>query len=409
MLSAGYATGRVSGDAETGGLVGLTELPGGVTDGYWDTETSGRPLAEGAVATSGQGQSTSALQAPADYAGLYAAWDVDVDGAGVADAPWHFGTDVQYPALLPDVDGDGRSTWEEMGYQLRTGPAVTAAPGGAPPQVVLTWPAVDASAWTPSPAVTYTVYREAGGAVETVASVVGGPRYADRGVEPGGVYRYQVAAAVDGGESVRSALVRAEVPCAYTVSPLHRDVLWPAGTGEVLVTTGSTCGWTAASESGFLALTAGASGTGSGTVTYAVAANAGGPRTGSLLVAGERVTVFQASPTVFTDQPIERGVTPVRAIHFLELRARIDALRAGAGLPAYPWTDAALTPGVTPIEGVHLAELRAALSKLHTAAGRPAPPYTDAAITTGATAIRAMHLMELRAAVAALEAARLPT
>ena len=89
------------------------------------------------------------------------------------------------------------------------------------------------------------------------------------------------------------------------MTPLHRDVLWPAGTGTVEVTTGSTCGWTAASESAFLTVTAGASGTGSGTVTYAVAANAGGPRTGSLLVAGRRVTVFQASPTVFTDHPIE--------------------------------------------------------------------------------------------------------
>ena len=48
-----------------------------------------------------------------------------------------------------------------------------------------------------------------------------------------------------------------------------------------------------------------------------------------LTVAGRRVTVYQASPTVFTDHPIERGVTPVKAIHFLELRARIDALRVG--------------------------------------------------------------------------------
>ena len=137
VLSAGYATGRVSGDAETGGLVGLTELPGRVTDGYWDTETSGRPLAEGAAATSGQGQSTSALQAPADYAGLYAAWDVDVDGDGVADAPWHFGTDVQYPALLPDVDGDGAVDVGRDGVSAPDGPGgdggagVASGAGGA--------------------------------------------------------------------------------------------------------------------------------------------------------------------------------------------------------------------------------------------------------------------------------------
>ena len=212
-------------------------------------------------------------------------------------------------------------------------------------------------------------------------------------------YEYQV----DRGEGARSSLVPAQVPCAYTVTPSHRDVLWPAGTGEVRVTTSSTCAWTAASESVFLAVTSGAAGTGSGTVTWAVAGNAGGPRTGSLVVAGERVTVFQASPTEFTDHPIDRGVTPVRAIHFLELRARVDALRMGAGLPGSGWTDPVLVPGVTPIKRVHLAELRTALLEVYVAAGRPAPIYSTRALTPGTTVIAAVDMMEVRAAVSALD------
>ncbi len=192
-------------------------------------------------------------------------------------------------------------------------------------------------------------------------------------------------------------------PCAYAVTPPHRDVLWTAGTGQVTVTTGPGCAWTAASESAFLTVTDGAMGRGPGTVRYAVAANAGGPRRGALAVAGRRVTVYQASPTAFTDHPVVRGVTPVRAIHFRELRARIDALRAAAGRPPFRWTDPALTPGVTPIRGVHVTELRAALAEAYSAAGRPAPVYTDPVMTAGATAIRAAHLMELRGAVAALE------
>ena len=32
-------------------------------------------------------------------------------------------------------------------------------------------------------------------------------------------------------------------------------------------------------------------------------------------------------------------MTPVRAIHFLELRARIDALRVGTGLPGFGLRD----------------------------------------------------------------------
>ncbi len=115
------------------------------------------------------------------------------------------------------------------------------------------------------------------------------------------------------------------------------------------------------------------------------------------------VTVHQASPTAFTDHPLERGATPIRAIHFLELRARIDALRTAAGRPAFRWTDPVLTPGVTPIRRVHLTELRAALAEAYAAAGRAAPVYTDPLVTAAATAIRAVHLMELRAAVAALE------
>ena len=395
VVLAGYATGRVSGAAETGGLVGVTELPGRVTAGYWDTDTSGR-----SAGGAGRGQSTTALQAPTGYAGLYQAWNVDVDGDGVADAPWHFGTDVQYPALSLDADGDGRSTWQGVGRQLRAGPTVTAVPAVDPVQVALTWTAVDGGEWTPAPAVSYTVYRESDGTVETSAAGVRGLGYVDRDVDSGTAYTYQVAAAVDGGESVRSALVTAELPCAYRVTPLHRDVLWPASTEQVAVATGPSCAWTAASESGFLTVTSGATGKGPGTATVAVAPNAGGQRTGALLVAGHRVTLYQASATEFTDHPLERGVTPVRAIHFLELRARIDALRAGAGLPAFGWTDPTLIPGITPIKAVHVTELRTALAEVYVASGRPAPGYPDTAVA-GGTGIRAAHLMELRAAVAA--------
>ena len=403
-LAAGYATGRVSGDAETGGLTGATEPPGTVTAGYWDMDTSGR-----AAGPAGLGQSTTALQGPTGYAGLYAAWNMDVDGDGVADAPWHFGTEAQYPALSLDVDGDGRATWQEAGRQLRAGPVVTAAPRAGSAEVTLTWTPVDATGWTPSPAVTYTVHRAAAAGVETVAQGVRGTRHVDRSAQPGSTYTYQVAAVVDGGEAARSSLVAVEVPCAFTVTPLHRDVLWTAATYEVTVATGSTCGWTAASESAFLTVTGAATGTGSGTVAYAVAVNEGGPRTGAMLVASQRMTVYQASPTVFTDHPIEPGVTPVKAIHFLELRARIDVLRRRAGLSAFGWTDPVLIPGVTPVRRVHLTELRTALAGAYVATGQSTPAWSGTTATAGATVIEAAHLMELRVAVLALAATRPPT
>ena len=121
------------------------------------------------------------------------------------------------------------------------------------------------------------------------------------------------------------------------------------------------------------------------------------------LSATQAFTVTVASRSPFTDDPIVAGVTPVRAVHFTELRAHIDALRAEAGLGLFRWTDPVLRAGVTPVRLVHLLELREALGAAYTAAARAAPRWTDAPPTAGTTPIRAAHLTELRAAVVALE------
>ena len=137
---------------------------------------------------------------------------------------------------------------------------------------------------------------------------------------------------------------------------------------------------------------------GTGTATVSVTATDGD---GSNTAATQSFTVTVVAP--FTDHSIVPGETPVRAIHFSELRSRIDALRTRAGLAAYGWTDPVLTARVTPVRLVHLLELRSALAGAYAAAGRQAPSWTDAGPAAGATPIRAVHLMELRAAVAALE------
>ena len=115
------------------------------------------------------------------------------------------------------------------------------------------------------------------------------------------------------------------------------------------------------------------------------------------------VTVSTTVSGSFTDDPLQPGVTPVKAVHFTELRTRIDALRSPAGLPRFSWTDPVLRAGVTPVRRVHLLELRSALSEAYQAAGRSAPRWTDASQAVGSTPIRAAHLTELRAAVLALE------
>ena len=116
------------------------------------------------------------------------------------------------------------------------------------------------------------------------------------------------------------------------------------------------------------------------------------------------VTVGNSRPGApFTDDPIRPGVTTVKAIHFRELRDRIDSLRNAAGLAPFRWTDPVLRARVTPVRLAHLLDLRTALDGAFTAAGRAAPIWTDASPRAGTTPIRAGHLMELRAAVVALE------
>ena len=226
-----------------------------VTASYWDTETSGLTRGGG-----GAGRTTAALQEPTGYTGPYAAWDVDVDGDGVSDAPWDFGAPGAYPALSVDADGDGAATWRELGLQGRTFPRVPASGAGA----------------------------------------------------------------ASDGAAARS--------------------------------------------------------------------RAGG----------------RAAPAAFTDDPLVPGVTPVRAVHLLELRSRIDWLRRRAGLPAFAWTDAKVVPGVTPARAAHLTELRSALGEAYAAAGRPAPGLFGRAGDGGDDGHAGVQLQELRRAVAALEGGARP-
>ena len=117
-----------------------------------------------------------------------------------------------------------------------------------------------------------------------------------------------------------------------------------------------------------------------------------------------------STPTVpspaFTDDPIVAGVTVLRAVHIMELRARIDALRLRFGLVAMAWTDTTLASA--PVRAVHLQELREALLGATDAAflqGRSVtrPVFADSPLTPAGSPIRAVHIQQLRAAVVALE------
>ena len=193
-----YATGRVVGKDNVGGLVGIVPSDSPITASYWDTATSGWTSG-----SHGTGQTTTDLQTPTGYSGIYADWNVD--RGGTTDDPWDFGTSSQYPALAVDFDGNGDATWQEFGHQLRAGPplTVTTTTTGL---MTLNWDAVTPH-WTAPPAVTYTVYRNTGLIVEAVAEALPDPAYTDLAVYRRITYTYQVAAVVNGGEATWSGLV----------------------------------------------------------------------------------------------------------------------------------------------------------------------------------------------------------
>ena len=121
------------------------------------------------------------------------------------------------------------------------------------------------------------------------------------------------------------------------------------------------------------------------------------------LSAMQQFAVAVVVSSTFTDHPLRLGTTPIKAVHFHELRERIVALRVRSGLPVVGWTDPTLVAGVTPVKRVHLTELRSALDAAYDAVRRPRPAYTDAVVAAGVTAVKAAHIMELRSAVLLLE------
>ncbi len=196
-IAGSYAVGTVSGNSHVGGVVGNNS--GRTISGYYyDSDVFGRVRAGG--------KSTAELTAPTGYTGIYAGWNLDLDNADGdgddstgGDDPWHFGTADQYPVLKADFNGDGTATWQELGYQVRERPIVTARVAG--PRVFLRWNPADASHWTSPPSIAYALYRNG----EKVAGYDGSSTsYTDTGLTVGQTYTYHVATLLNSVEARRS-------------------------------------------------------------------------------------------------------------------------------------------------------------------------------------------------------------
>lgn len=105
----------------------------------------------------------------------------------------------------------------------------------------------------------------------------------------------------------RTITVTQSLTCTYSITPPAFNVGAQAGTNTIQVDAGTGCSWTAASGVSWITIASG-SGSGRGQVQFAVAANDGVARSGTITVAGQAVTVNQASGCTYSVQPTSQDV-----------------------------------------------------------------------------------------------------
>jgi hypothetical protein len=161
--------------------------------------------------------------------------------------------------------------------------------------------------------------------------------------------------------SVQVAVPGAE-PCSYSISPTSVFAPVSGTTQTVSVTTPPTCAWAAQPLVTWLTISGAATGSGSGTVTFAVLPNAGEARQGTVTVAGQAIAVNQSAQEPGPEKAANpfpanaaTGVGPTPTLTWSAAGAISYDVYFGATLPAAPtatttmsrYTPSALNPNTT--------------------------------------------------------------
>jgi hypothetical protein len=96
--------------------------------------------------------------------------------------------------------------------------------------------------------------------------------------------------------------------CTLTIAPTTQDVPASGASGTIAVTTGAGCPWTTQSNAPWITITSGQTGSGTGTVSFTVAASDGPARTGTLTVGGQVFTVSQAAGCTYSIDPASESI-----------------------------------------------------------------------------------------------------
>ena len=92
--------------------------------------------------------------------------------------------------------------------------------------------------------------------------------------------------------------------CAYNLYPISSiNISANGGNSSFGLITGADCSYTAVSNNPFITINSGGSGTGTGSISFSVAANTGAARTGTITVGGQTFTVNQASGCAYSLSP----------------------------------------------------------------------------------------------------------
>ena len=217
---------------------------------------------------------------------------------------------------------------------------VQASDGTYTDKVRITWS-------SSSGATSYEVYRAtSSGGTKSKVGTPSGTYYNDTSASIGTTYYYWIKATNSYGESGFSSYNTGyRKSCTYSISPTSKSFISSGGGGAVSVTVQNDCPWTAASNAGWITITAGTSGSGNGTVDYSVASNSSASlRTGNMTIAGKTFTVTQeggnVSPTADAgpDQTVDE-----REIVVLDGSNSSDP---DDGIASYQWVQTA-DPSVT--------------------------------------------------------------
>lgn len=131
-----------------------------------------------------------------------------------------------------------------------------------------------------------------------------------------GVVRFQVQANTSPSprsgqielNGINVALAQSGASCQYSISPKTQSFGTGSFTGAIVVTAPAECSWTAVSNASWLAVTAGAVGSGGGTVDFSAGTNTGATRVANITIGDQVFTATQDGTCVLTLTPASQSV-----------------------------------------------------------------------------------------------------